>query len=373
MRMFVNKLLKTAVCKIIEMLATVVTCTGRTHESFMNLVCMSMERKAGCFCRYRLYPIQTEENCTGSHIKTDTEIGELAIILQGPVDTKYSFTLETVRFYKRIFPGSILILSTWDSTSDELIEEFKREGCEVVINKSFSFSGLNNINYQLCTSLSGLKKARELGAKYCIKNRSDLRIYKEFSFEFMKSLLEMMPLKFKETDKVPQRGRIITLNGFSGQLFFPYWLQDFLYFGFTEDLINLFSIDYDNRMGMSVAESKKVLNNLKNGKEFCELLPPEIYITKQYLSKYVKLDDNVKSYWDAVRRYFIILDFENLNIIWQNKYGLYSSQFEYSAGSFVEDPYRNFTFSNFINVYQNRYVHSDYYEKARELYQCPRR
>lgn len=365
---FLDKALKAVLCKIIELLAAVVSCTGRTHESFMNLVCIVMERKARCFCRYRLYPIETGGDCTRSHIKTDTEAGELAIILQGPVDTKYNFTLETVRLYKKIFPDSIIILSTWDSTSGQLIEEFKREGCEVVINKSFSPSGFCNLNYQLCTSLSGLEKARELGAKYCIKNRSDLRIYKEFGFEFMKSLLEMMPLKLKENDKVSQRGRIISLNGLSGQLFFPYWLQDYLYFGFTEDLINLFDIDYDTRIESGL--------KAKNGKEFCELVPPEIYITKQYLSKYMKLDDNVESYWDAVRRYFIILDFGDLNVIWKDKYGLYPQDAvmcEYPAGVIIKDPYRNFTFSNFINVYQNRYVHCDYYEKARELLQCPRR
>lgn len=43
-----------------------------------------------------------------------------------------------------------------------------------------------------------------------LKNRSDLRIYKEFSFEYLKSLLGAYPVL---GTKVPLKGRIVTLWG----------------------------------------------------------------------------------------------------------------------------------------------------------------
>lgn len=43
-----------------------------------------------------------------------------------------------------------------------------------------------------------------------LKNRSDLRIYKEFSFEYLKSLLGAYPVL---GTKVPLKGRIVTFVG----------------------------------------------------------------------------------------------------------------------------------------------------------------
>ena len=125
-----------------------------------------------------------------------------------------------------------------------LLQKFREEGCEIVLCKTFKPCGFGNVNYQVYTSLQGARRAKELGAKYVLKNRSDLRIYKEFSFEYLKSLLGAYPVL---GTKVPLKGRIVTFVGATGQLFLPYWLQDFLYFGYMDDIINLFDIKQNER------------------------------------------------------------------------------------------------------------------------------
>ena len=71
-------------------------------------------------CSYQLYPLSTKKYVDTKMCST-TSKGELAIVLQGIVAIQDDCTLETVRLYKKIFPGAIIILSTWDFTSDELL------------------------------------------------------------------------------------------------------------------------------------------------------------------------------------------------------------------------------------------------------------
>ena len=75
-------------------------------------------------------------------VRSTTSKGELAIVLQGIVAIQDDCTLETVRLYKKIFPSAIIILSTWDFTSDELLQKFREEGCEIVLCKTFKPVGL---------------------------------------------------------------------------------------------------------------------------------------------------------------------------------------------------------------------------------------
>ena len=59
-------------------------------------------------------------------VRSTTSKGELAIVLQGIVAIQDDCTLETVRLYKKIFPSAIIILSTWDFTSDEPVAKIQR-------------------------------------------------------------------------------------------------------------------------------------------------------------------------------------------------------------------------------------------------------
>lgn len=304
---------------------------------------------------------------TPSRIKTTTQPGELAIVIQGVITEKDDFTLETVRFYKKLFKGAIIILSTWDSTSKELLKKFKDEGCFIVLSKMFKPSGLGNVNYQICTSFSGINKAKELGAKYVLKNRSDLRIYREFSFEYMKTLLEIYPVLGKE---IPLKGRILTLSGLAPQIVCINSYQDFMYFGYTDDMYALFDIPYDERGDDVFASSSRryfdcKYNGVYNAKEVCLDRTPEVYITTAFLSKYKECGMTVKDSWQFFHDYFLVLDFKAIEAIWY-KYQRYTVYGESEGKKACLDRNRNFNSILSACIITDKLIYADWLENEAE-------
>lgn len=324
---------------------------------FWNRLCNSYERVSDNYSNYKLTPKKTSSYIP-SRIKTDSKPGELAIVLQGIVSTKDDFTLESVRLYKKIFPGAIIIISTWENTAKKVLLELEKEGCVIVLSKAFEPCGFCNVNYQICTSLSGVRKAKELGAKYTLKNRSDLRIYKEFSFEYLKSLVECFPVSGND---IPLNGRIITLSGAKGQLFAPYWLQDFIYFGFTDDLFSFFDLPYDERPIPSGLDYFKKAFHSWTCEDMCVANVPEVYLTVCFLGKYMSVDRTVSSYWNILKRYFIIVNPDALKVLW-NKY-----EHSLEVGC-MDDKSRNINLNEFINIYYNRFVYEEWMEDEQKKY-----
>lgn len=111
------------------------------------------------YCSYRLYPLSTKKY-VDTKVRSTTSKGELAIVLQGIVAIQDDCTLETVRLYKKIFPSAIIILSTWDFTSDELLQNSERKGVRSFSARHLSPVGLamSIIRYiHLCKVLDELR------------------------------------------------------------------------------------------------------------------------------------------------------------------------------------------------------------------------
>ena len=88
--------------------------------------------------------------------------------MQGPIILEENLTLETLKFYKNIFPENQLILSTWKNEEIKSIEKLKNLDIEVILNEKPSFAGIANINYQIVSTSSGIK-AKEMGYNYVLK------------------------------------------------------------------------------------------------------------------------------------------------------------------------------------------------------------
>lgn len=330
-----------------------------------NILSHVYQQKSNNLCQYRLTP-KYSEAFTESKLKTNADGKELAIVIQGPVDKEFNFTIETVKIYKKLFPESHIIISSWKGMPLETEQVLEALGCYVILSDYPKPMGYFHLNYQVLSTMAGLKKAKELGAKYCIKNRSDLRINKPQSFEYFKSLLEVFPLK---GDEIPLSGRIISLNGWRGQMFYPFWIQDYMYFGYTDDLINLFDIPKDDRDIPNSACFTSGENRIRNGKDFTRTLSPEMYITYHFVKKFINVDElTVRKSWDIIRKYFIIMNFEDLNIIWKkhNRFSLNEIMMESDGKTMYADPYRIFTFSDFVNLYTGQMPFRDEYEDIRE-------
>lgn len=303
-----------------------------------------------------------------STIKTTTESGEFAIIIQGLIDTYNDLTLETVRLYKMMYPTAHIIISTWDYTDLMLLARFKAEGCHVVTSPNIDKCGLGNVNYQITTTKAGLLKAKELGATYSLKIRSDLRLYRDGFYEYLKGLLKCFPVKRQNCYNLS--GRIITQSGGEGQMFLPNWLQDYWYFGYTDDLINFFDIQFSDSGVHSVVNYLKELGHKVTGDDLVTVRPPEIFLCESFYKKHNDTPVSVKQFWQDIKDIYIIVDAESVQSHWIKYHLRDLSQFyvEYDGMHSFSDPYRHISFADWLNIYTTSYIYEDWMEDIKSKY-----
>lgn len=283
---------------------------------------------------------------------------KFAIVMQGPLRTEDNFTVETVSFYKQLYPNATIIVSSWEDENKSVIEVLKNRGAIVITNKKPEDSGHGNINYQLVNSKAGIEKAAEMGLKYVCKTRTDQRLNKPYVFEYMYNLLNQFPTM----DKHKQNKRIITLSMVYGNMFFPYLVSDFLYFGHVEDIQKLFDIPLDNRTPFK-PESNWTRRDYVEKPE-----PAEIYIMKRYLSNIgVECSCSVKDYWNCLKRYLICVDRKTIDLVWP-KYEGQSMLNEYFGDYFLDNNEEflktmNFDFVNWFNLYSGTLKYNLDFEK----------
>ncbi len=146
-----------------------------------------------------------------------------------------NFTLETVKYYGRCYPGIDVIVSTWIGEDELTIKKLRQEqNCIVVQTELPQSSGDGNINYQRVSSLKGAIKAKELKKKYVLKTRTDNRITMPGVLDSLIELVERYPIVCVGL----QEKRMVLFNAY---LFFPFMESAMCYFGATDDVIAMFS------------------------------------------------------------------------------------------------------------------------------------
>lgn len=236
---------------------------------------------------------------------------EYGIIVQGPLVYENNFTLNTLKYYNKVFKGAKIILSTWDTEKKTYIELIKKEGIEVLLNKYPENSGILNINYQISNTKSAINYIKN-NCKYILKTRSDTRIYSEYSLIYLKNLLKTYPSK---SDK--QKHRIIGID-INTSKFIPFSFSDVMQFGDSSDMQKMWNI------GLCTKDInyKDFFSAKPLVKDIYENNNPEVYLTLNYLKKInYNTENSYESYYRALADCFIIIDKEMINFYWQ-KYSI---------------------------------------------------
>ena len=304
--------------------------------------------------------IRPKDTNSISRIVDLNTVESYAIILQGPICMTDNMTVNSIKYYKKIYSHACVIVSTWADENEKILEEIKALGATIVLNKRPSNSGILNINFQLVNSLSGVKKAKDLGYKYAVKTRTDQRICKPYIFDTMLTALKDVYL----SNSSKQNNRIVLLSGEYGNMFTPYFMSDFMYFGNVDDMIKLFSAPLDTRKEITMSDQASRYEYAKT------MYPPEIYILKHYLENYLnyKCEDTIYSYWKSVKDYFICFSIKEADILWR-KY-----ETKYELNLFYGEYFRNldsaksmatmsFDFMNWFNLYNGVLEYKPEYEK----------
>jgi len=274
---------------------------------------------------------------------------KIALIIQGPIIEREEFTLETIKIYKKRFPELMIILSTWDDSPLKAVGMFKKLGVEVLLNKKPAYAGISNINLQIASTKNGIIKAKQKGAEYCFKMRTDQRIYRHDFISFFLSLLKEFPI----TNNKIIRGRLIapSLNTYKYRL---YGVTDMLLFGFIEDMLLYWDVEYDFRKKEEIKFGITV-------EEWAKANVCEVYLCTKYLAKIGHTPIyTLKDSWEVIADYFCIVDNSSIDLFW-NKYSYWNEQRTYS--NMHRSLKEEFTFSDWLNAKNNLSIYSIEFEK----------
>ena len=158
-----------------------------------------------------------------------------AIVIQGPVTEGVIFDI--IRYYRWSMKSAEIILSTWNTTEPELLGRLGEVVDHLVVSELPSICGRANVNYQMESTLKGILKAREIGAEFVLKVRSNSLLMSKNMFEFY----EKMPEKEfeKGTNKYGLKAKLMTEYRENFNNVVPFSLCDFTFLGYTDDMCKL--------------------------------------------------------------------------------------------------------------------------------------
>ena len=279
-----------------------------------------------------------------------------AIIIQGPLYGFKNFVKETLLFYTKIFENVPIILSTWeDECKKEFLNEFEKHKNIKIITNTKPQSTFN-VDFQTLSTNSALDFAKSKNIDYCLKTRTDTRIYKKNSLFFLKNLLKSFPVA-KKYEKL--KNRIITCS-IDTRKYRVYGLSDILLFSSTENLIKYF-------------EKKDFSTSLKDmglGKYPClknEIaVINEIFLCARFLQmNNIKIDWSLEDWWNKCREIFCIVDSNFLDFFWYKYEWKYEQRFNVNYTSSFE---QSMQFSDWLNLYQNpNFVFKDKFKEKWQI------
>lgn len=332
--------------------------TSRQQNAILSSIINVIETKRNTFVNYTERPVFLRD-LNYSSLNDSFDCSRLGIVLQGPIKYEKDFTLESIRIYKKLFKGVSIVVSTWETESSDYIKILKKEGVYVVLSPLPEKSGIGNINYQVISTLAGLKKLKEIGCQYSMKTRTDQRLYRIDLFPYLLSLLESYDIEDIFNIKC-QKGRICFCEGsMPSNILLPFHICDFWFFGYTDDLINYFNCPMSMHNKSDVVDNqnfKKLVDNVSTAKRH-SIIAPEVILPTQYLkSNGYNVDaESLEQSWIFVTSYLIPVSFDELNLFWFKYFENYNQSLmrtEYISGNEVHYSTYNQTWSfrNWLSI-----------------------
>lgn len=250
-----------------------------------------------------------------------------AIVLQGALLKTHDFTLETIRIYKKFYPGIRLIVSTWEGEDAAYVERIRGEGATVLLNQKPSYNGPFNINFQIISAFRGIEEAKRQGAAQVLKTRTDQRMYNKNNFETMENLLAYFP----PSERSHQKQRLLFVHG--GNKYQPFHLPDVFVFGAIEDMLEYWE--------PTLVDQKT---------DYANFLP-EIHLASRFLKKKGwTLDWTTQAMWQTHRECFIALDWSDVELYWY-KYDRYHEHMDRKSYLERVPVYDHLSFFEWFNIF----------------------
>lgn len=240
------------------------------------------------------------------------DYSNFSICFQGPFYESY--TLETIKIYRKMFSNIVIILSTWkNSLSEKNILELKKLDVKLLVFDTPKIpyalqKGYNATTLQIFLTVKALKLAKELGTDYTTKHRTDQRAL-ESDWLYR---LYVIQKNFSIKDDILKH-RILVL-GSSTLKNRVYGIGDQFHFGHVDDLLNFWDLPYYLDGLEEIVKDKEqsspyVINETA--------VYSETYLMAKFLQKNgYNLKWTLEDYWFALKNYFLIFDDSYIDFSW---------------------------------------------------------
>lgn len=301
------------------------------------------------------------------------KILDTVIVVQGPIREKDRFSYDLLRRYRHLYPDTPIVLSSWKKDESAYLKECcKSLNVDFVGNDYPLFSGYGHVNYQLVSTICGVKFAiNKYHPKYILKTRTDQVLLHYDFLNYMKISLSLIPPMGHKLEK-----RIIMLGELDNSYYWlPFCVSDFLAFGAAKDIENLYGIDNQSfEEAQEMKRHSRLRNDLRaksnkfellrdEGKDECNRLRdtyqrvmftpinPEMYILMKFHEKIIgplNKEHLIEQYHDFLAKYLFIMDSSQLMMHWP-KY----EQFSYEYRNFCSGTGK-LDHSSWLDLYMKR-------------------
>ena len=297
---------------------TIAQWIGKMITGDANLACnmmipysQAMEENTEYYVTYDFHPKQADHVNEWLYY-TGNNASSCCIVMQGPLRTADDFTLETVRFYKKVYSNILVIVSTWGGDDDDTLLKLQKEpNCVLIQSKLPDSPGDGNINLQRVSSYYGICEAIRHNKKYVLKTRTDTRITMPGIFDNLVFMLKANPI----SERNVQNERVIFFNAYA---FLPFNESSIFYFGEANDLKLMFSdenlaeIKYKNGYTNSLLSTNNITYRQLFEKGSC-LMNFSKFFFKEVGEK---VECKIDLWWDILGRRAICLPIAYLRPLW---------------------------------------------------------
>ncbi len=288
------------------------------------------------------------EKDTFKNIKFQNNSYNTAIIIQGPIKYYENFVIETIKIYLKIFPGALIVLSTWeDEVNNSFLNNIKNlNSVEIILNKKPSTK--YNVNLQIISTFKALDFILKKNYQYALKTRTDCRIYNPDSINFLKSLLQTF--KIKENNLIQNR---ILASSIDSRIYRVYGLTDICLFSETKELYNYFKNEsYEQSLKkLNIDLNKPIINNTA--------IINEIFLCARFLSHINQnLNWSLEDWWDKCSKFFCIFDSKSIDLFWYKYHWKYEQRF---TNNYTSEFNQSMQFSDWLNIYNKK---TEFYNKS---------
>ena len=307
------------------------------YSTALSYLLMTSDR----FCSYDIWEKKPARKKKLYIYQANKNLEPIGIIIQGPIKQKDNFTLETIKYYRKIFPTAVLIVSTWNNEDKTALGRLKALGAYIVTSDLPEIRGVANVNCQIKTTLSGIYFAEKMGLRHVLKTRSDQRIYAWNALRYLLALEHTFPV----SPHTKTQERLIIANEFTRR-FTPFHFSDFLMFGTVHDLKLYWEQPFSQIKERGYFSKISEVNE-----ENCA----ERFLSKNFAAKIMPdCQYTIPEYYSFLRDYFCIVDLQQLDLYWHwGQKWAFGLRFKTRHFSAKYNSEMCIDFSDWLYIYQN--------------------